>query len=129
MLGSATLISFVAATDLDRATAFYRDVLGLTLESTSPIAAVFRSGEATLRVTAVDTLRPHQFTVLGWSVVDIGAYAQALASAGVSVERYPGFDLDELGVWTAPGGDRVLWFRDPDGNTLSLTEHVPAASA
>src|SRR5688572_13961834 len=99
MLGPAHLVAFVPATDLDRATAFYRDVLGLTLESSSPVAAVFRSGATMLRVTAVDALGPQPFTVLGWSVVDIAAHAGKLASAGVTIDRYPGLDQDEQGVW------------------------------
>ncbi len=122
MLGSAHLVAFVPTTDLDRATAFYQGVLGLTLEFSNPFARVFRSGDTMLRVTAVATLEPQPFTVLGWSVVDIDAHASQLAAAGVAAARYPGVEQDEQGVWTTPDGSRVLWFHDPDGNTLSLTE-------
>ena len=62
------------------------------------------------------------YTVLGWRVADIAATARGLAGRGVAFLRYDGMDQDDNGVWTTPGGDRVAWFGDPDGNTLSLTE-------
>ncbi len=72
-------------------------------------------------MTLVDHLEPPGYTVLGWLVDDIAASARELAALGVELTRYDGMGQDELGVWTAPGGDQVAWFRDPDGNTLSLT--------
>jgi catechol 2,3-dioxygenase-like lactoylglutathione lyase family enzyme len=62
------------------------------------------------------------FTIAGWRVGDIAATVRALEAKGVRFTRYDGMDQDELGIWTAPGGDKVAWFTDPDGNTLSLTE-------
>ena len=61
--------------------------------------------------------------MLGWEVPDIVAAAKALKEAGVSLTIYQGFGQDENGIWTAPGGDRVAWFRDPDGNVLSISQH------
>lgn len=65
------------------------------------------------------TARP--FAVAGWQVPDLGAAVRALSERGVQFTRYDGMAQDDLGIWTAPGGDRIAWFRDPDGNTLSLT--------
>lgn len=123
MLGSADLVAFVPATDLERAREFYGGTLGLELESVNPFAVVLRSGGVMLRVTQVEALRPQPFTVLGWSVEDISDTAHRLATAGVELTRYDGMDQDELGVWTSPDGSRIAWFTDPDGNTLSMTQH------
>jgi predicted enzyme related to lactoylglutathione lyase len=122
MLGVAPMIAFVPSLDLTRSCAFYAEVLGLSLEEVTPYACVLRSGSMMLRVTKVESLRPQPFTVLGWQVDDIHVVVAGLAAAGVEVIRYEGMDQDGAGVWTTPGGDRVTWFRDPDGNTLSLTQ-------
>jgi catechol 2,3-dioxygenase-like lactoylglutathione lyase family enzyme len=122
MLGSSQLVGFVATTDLDRAGRFYEGVLGLAPIYESPIVRVFNANGTKLRVTLVDELVPAPFTVLGWTVNDIEASVRSLQAKVVAFERFPGMEQDELGVWTTPGGDRVAWFRDPDGNVLSLTQ-------
>jgi predicted enzyme related to lactoylglutathione lyase len=121
-LDHASLVAFVPTTDLDRAREFYAGVLGLTFDSISPFACVFTSGGTTLRVTLVGQLTPQPFTVLGWAVEDIAALAAKLVAAGIEPKRVDGAEQDELGIWTAPDGTRVLWFADPDGNTLSLSQ-------
>jgi catechol 2,3-dioxygenase-like lactoylglutathione lyase family enzyme len=127
VLGSSDLIAFVPTTDMPRARSFYEDTLGLRLDSESPFACVFDAGGTMLRVTAVDHVAGAQYTVLGWRVADIAATAASLARRGVGLLRYDGMEQDDLGVWTAPGGDKVAWFKDPDGNTLSLTQFVEPA--
>jgi predicted enzyme related to lactoylglutathione lyase len=124
MIGDADLVAFVPATDLERARKFYEGTLGLTVESENPFACVLRSGPVMLRVTKVDSLRPQPFTVLGWSVVDIEATARWLRDQRVESIRYDGMGQDELGIWSTPDGSKVLWFADPDGNTLSVTQHA-----
>jgi catechol 2,3-dioxygenase-like lactoylglutathione lyase family enzyme len=116
------MIAFVPTTDLTRAIDFYSKTIGLRLESQTPQAGVFRAGNTMLRVSAVPELTPPPFSVLGWGVPDICAAVRELAERGVAFTRYAEMDQDELGIWTAPGGDRVAWFTDPDGNTLSLTQ-------
>ena len=116
------LIAIAPSTDLDRSRCFYVDVLGLALHSQDSFACVLRSGDALLRVTAVGAFTPQPFTVLGWEVDQLDVHIVRLAARGVRFNRYDGLVQDENGVWTAPGGDRVAWFPDPDGNTLSLTE-------
>jgi len=122
MLGAASMIAFVPSLDLTRSGAFYADVLGLSLEEVTPYACVLRGPSTMLRVTKVESLHPQPFTVLGWRVDDVHAVAARLAEAGVDLVRYEGMDQDGAGVWTTPGGDRVAWFNDPDGNVLSLTQ-------
>jgi len=122
MLESARAIAFVPATDLGRARDFYEGVLGLEVVDVSGFACVFRVGGATLRVAQVGELAPQPFTVFGWSVGAIGETMAGLAARGVEFLRYEGMDQDPAGVWTTPGGDQIAWFRDPDGNVLSLTQ-------
>jgi len=122
-LTSAPVMAFVATTDPARARGFYEGVLGLRLASDElPFALVFDAHGTMLRVTAVRELAPAQYTVLGWRVADIGDAVRQMAAAGVQFERYNGMNQDEQGVWKSPGGARVAWFKDPDANTLSLTQ-------
>jgi catechol 2,3-dioxygenase-like lactoylglutathione lyase family enzyme len=124
VLGTHPLVAFVGVTDPARARAFYGETLGLSLiEEQLPFALVFDAHGTMLRVTIVRELAPAPYTVLGWTVPDIVAAAQDLQKAGVKLERYEGMMVqDELGIWTAPGGTRVAWFKDPDGNTLSISQ-------
>jgi catechol 2,3-dioxygenase-like lactoylglutathione lyase family enzyme len=121
-LATAPVIAFVASTKPEEARAFYRDVLGLHLSSVDQYASVFELNGAMLRVVTVNELQPAGYTVLGWMVDDIGGAIDMLVDKGVNFERYGWFEQDEHGVWIAPGGARVAWFKDPDGNTLSLTQ-------
>ena len=123
-LSDQSLIGFVATSDADRAKKFYRDMLGLPLVSDEmPFALVFDAHGTILRVTIVEKVIPAGYTVLGWQVPDIIAAAKALSEAGVRFERYQGMGQDELGIWSSPGGAMVAWFKDADGNTLSLSQH------
>ena len=121
-LGSHDIIAFVHTCDRERAKAFYRDKLGLTLISEDPFAMAFDAHGIMLRVASVKALTAAPYTVLGWKVPDIAAAVTELQHAGVAFEHYEGLGQDELGIWTAPGGAKVAWFKDPDGNTLSLTQ-------
>ena len=109
-LDDGRLIGFVPTTDLPRARAFY--------------AGVFDANGTMLRLTPVRRLSRVRYTVLGWGVDDIASTVRALAAAGVAFVRYRGMEVDEAGIWTAPEGDLVAWFEDPDGNLLSLTQFI-----
>ncbi len=115
------LVAFVATADGDRARRFYSDVLGLPVVSDDSFALVCRARGVTLRVQKVPSFRPQPFTALGWEVDDIADTVDALAKRGVAFERYEGMDQDARGIWTAPSGTRIAWFKDPDGNTLSIS--------
>ncbi|MFG1640149.1 VOC family protein [Amycolatopsis sp. NPDC049252] len=121
MLGSADLVAFAPSTDLERSRTFYTDVAGLEFIEQSPFACVFRSGGTMLRVTAVPEFTPHPFTVLGWAVADIHTSVAELRARGVEFLTFDNLPQDTDKIWTTPGG-RIAWFRDPDGNVLSLTE-------
>jgi len=123
MLESSGLMAFVGVSDLVRAQQFYGDTLGLRLRDESPFALVADLHGGTLRITAVgELLVAAPYTVLGWQVADIASSIEELTAHGVCFTRYPEVAQDDRGVWTAPGGAKVAWFLDPDGNTLSLTE-------
>jgi catechol 2,3-dioxygenase-like lactoylglutathione lyase family enzyme len=122
MLGDADLVAFVSTADPERARAFYGDVLGLELIEQTEFACVFRAPNAELRVTTAPAVDPAPYTVLGWRVSNVEARARDLAAHGTQPLRYEGLEQDELGVWRSPSGAEVLWFKDPDGNVLSITQ-------
>ena len=122
MINDANLVAFVATANPDRARAFYRDTLGLTLIDEHDFALVFDSAGTTLRVQKVQSVAPIPYTALGWRVADVHASIHRLVERGVSFQRFPGIDQDDDGVWTTPDGIAVAWFKDPDGNLLSLSQ-------
>jgi catechol 2,3-dioxygenase-like lactoylglutathione lyase family enzyme len=126
MLAESDVIAFAPSTDLARSRTFYGEVLGLAFVEQNVFACVFDANGTMLRVTAVGELTPAPYTILGWRVDDIAASVASLAARGVLFTRYDGMGQDDLGIWSTPGGDRIAWFTDPDGNTLSLSQFVGA---
>ena len=122
MLSSASIMAFVATKNSDKAKAFYQDTLKLKLTTDDPFALVFDANGIMLRLSKVKELTPAPFTVLGWKVANIAAEMRELKGRGVAFEFFKGFQHDDPGVWTSPSGAKVAWFKDPDGNLLSLTE-------
>jgi catechol 2,3-dioxygenase-like lactoylglutathione lyase family enzyme len=121
-LAGVDLVAFVSTADAARAERFYGQILELPLVSRTPFALVFDAHGTTLRVAIVDRVLPAPYTVLGWVVVDIVRAVERLSSRGVEFLGYDGLTQDERGIWISPGGARIAWFRDPDGNVLSLTQ-------
>ena len=123
MLGSTNIVAFVPTKDAEKARAFYVDVLGLRFIKDDGFAMVFDANGIMVRVARAQ-FTPAQFTVLGWQVKNIEKVAAELQNKGVHFERFGFFEQDALGIWTAPTGDKVAWFKDPDGNVLSVSQHV-----
>jgi catechol 2,3-dioxygenase-like lactoylglutathione lyase family enzyme len=121
-LGSEKIAAFIATKDAKRAVVFYRDTLGLRLVRTEPIALVFDANGVMLRVQIVSNVSVAPYTVLGWNVADIAGTVRKLERAGVALLRIPGVEQDVLGIWKAPDGTRVAWFKDPDGHILSVAQ-------
>jgi catechol 2,3-dioxygenase-like lactoylglutathione lyase family enzyme len=112
----------ICTSDRASATAFYRDMLGLPVTYEDRFSAVFNIGGITLRVSGVADFTPHEHTILGFNVPDVEATVKALREKGIAFNIYQGFGQDELGIWTAPDGTIcTAWFKDPDGNVLSIT--------
>lgn len=124
MLSTAQLVGFCATTKSEAAKAFYGDVLGLRLTEETPFALVFDTNGTVLRLQKVAAFNPAPHTALGWDVADIRAEIDILAGKGVAFVRYDGLDQDERGIWQPVAGVSVAWFKDPDGNLLSLSEQA-----
>jgi catechol 2,3-dioxygenase-like lactoylglutathione lyase family enzyme len=122
MIGSSTLTAFLATSNPERSKAFYSKTLGLRLVADDQFALVFDAAGVPLRIQKVDTVNPHPFTSLGWQVRGIRRIVTGLVKRGVVFERYSFLNQDDHGVWLAPSGTSVAWFKDPDGNLLSLSD-------
>jgi catechol 2,3-dioxygenase-like lactoylglutathione lyase family enzyme len=123
MLGSTDIVAFVPIRDSEKARAFYEGVLGLRFRKDDGFALVFEANGTMLRAAKMKDFTPAQFTVLGWQVTGIEKVVRALQNKGVHFETFGFFKQDELGIWTAPTGDKVAWFKDPNGNILSVSQH------
>ncbi len=122
-LPKSKIVAFLPSVNLASARMFYEGALGLPVSEENPFALVLDAAGTMLRVTLVQELKPQPFTVLGWEVVSIEQSVTQLKSRGVEFLRYPGMnDNHSLAIWTAPSGAQVAWFKDPDGNVLSLTQ-------
>jgi catechol 2,3-dioxygenase-like lactoylglutathione lyase family enzyme len=113
---------FLATANAGKSRDFYERVLGLRLVADEPPALVFQVGATMLRIQKVDHVAAARYTALGWAVSDIRQTVRQLHAAGVAFQHYEGIAQDQDGIWQAPSGALVAWFRDPDGHILSLTE-------
>ena len=124
MLGSTNIVAFVPIKDSEKARAFYEGVLGLRFVKDDGYALVLEANGIMVRAARMKEFTPAQFTILGWQVSDIEQVVRGLAAKGVHFEMFGFFKQDNLGIWTAPTGDKVAWFKDPDGNILSVSQHA-----
>ena len=122
VLAEASVITFVATAKPEEARAFYEGVLGLTFVEDTPFALVFDLHGVMLRIQKVPSVVSTAHTALGWQVADIAAAVKELTEAGVTFERFEAMPQDDLGIWSTPDGSAVAWFKDPDGNTLSVAQ-------
>ena len=123
MLSSNKIVGFVATKDYAKARNFYEKILGIEFVNQDAFALEFISGGNMIRISKVDDFTPMPFTVLGWEVTDIQKVVEDLTKRGVTFEKYSFLKQDDLGIWDAPSGSRVAWFKDPDGNLLSVSRH------
>ena len=113
---------FLATADPEKSLVFYRDQLGLEFVEDSEYALVFNLSGADLRISKVPEHTPLGFTVLDWQVADMDAVLGDLSAAKVQLEEYDFVTLDERKVWTTEDGTQIAWFKDPDGNVLSVSQ-------
>jgi catechol 2,3-dioxygenase-like lactoylglutathione lyase family enzyme len=123
MLAAGKMVGFVPTKDYDAARAFYEGKLGCEFVSLDQFALVMKIGGHKIRIAKMPNFTPLQGTILGWEVDDVTAAVTWLHDRGVSTEKYPFVQDRDLGIWTTPNGDKVAWFKDPDGNILSVSEH------
>jgi catechol 2,3-dioxygenase-like lactoylglutathione lyase family enzyme len=124
MLGAINIVAFVPTRDSEKARSFYEGVLGLRFVKDDGFALVLDANGIMVRVAKVPEFKPAAFTILGWQVTGIEKVVTALQEKGVHFEIFGFLEQDKLGIWTAPSGDKVAWFKDPDGNVLSVSQHV-----
>jgi catechol 2,3-dioxygenase-like lactoylglutathione lyase family enzyme len=122
MLGNKDIIAFIPTKDPQRSREFYEHALGLKFVEEDAFAIVMGANGIAVRIVNVGDFTPFGFTILGWAVEDIEETVVELRVKGVTFDTYEGLEQDRLGIWTAPGGARVAWFKDPDGNVLSVSE-------
>ena len=127
MLAAFDIVGFVPVRDFKKARAFYEGILGLKVTNEDAFAIAIDANGIMLRLTKVGNFTPAQFTILGWQVPAIEQAVAGLRERGVIFMRVPGLVQDDLGIWSAPSGAKVAWFKDPDGNTLSVSQHVLAS--
>ena len=124
MLDKAKLIGVIPTTDYEQARAFYEGKLGFQFVSQDAYALVLRVGGHMIRIVKLANYKPLPSTILGWEVEDVGRVVGWLKERGVETEKYPWVTDKELGIWTAPNGDQVAWFKDPTGNVLGVSKHA-----
>jgi predicted enzyme related to lactoylglutathione lyase len=122
MLADKILKAFVPTIKAAEAKNFYKDILGLELLSEDDYALEFNANGVLLRMIIVPQLTPQPFTVLGWNIENISGMIESLNAKGIICEKYDFLEQDVSGIWTSPNGSKVAWFKDPDGNILSLSE-------
>ena len=125
-LNTSVPISFIPTQQPAAARQFYEHTLGLTFVDDNDFAIVFEVGpepRSMLRVVRARDFTPAAYTVFGWKVDDVEQAVDDLAARGITFLRIGYFEQDERSIWNAPDGSRIAWFHDPDGNTLSVSQH------
>ena len=122
MLADKKLKAFVPTIKPAEARSFYGEMLGLKLLSEDNDALEFDANGTLLRVTMVPGLKPQAFYCPRLECFDIISVIKSLNKKGIVCGKYAFLEQDEFGVWSSPGGSKVAWFKDPDGNILSLTQ-------
>ena len=125
LLRTGRLIAHAATTDAYRSISFYKTLLGFAVLTNDEYAVAFNCNGTELRLRKVEKVVPWPYTAVGWEVKNIEKVVEQLTSKGIKFERHSFLDQDALGVWRAPSGTFVAWFRDPDQNLLSVSEPGP----
>ena len=121
-LRNQNAISFLATANASKSKLFFEQTLGLHLIEETDFALVFLTGDVQLRIQKVEQISPTGYTSMGWQIDNIEALVAVLSDRGVVFDQCDGLEQSQSGIWTSPSGAKVAWFKDPDGNTLSLTE-------
>jgi len=124
MLTEPKITAFLPTVQPEMAKEFYKNTLGLKLKAEDPYALEFEGNGVTLRITKVEKFKPHPFAVLGFKIEKIASQVKSLREKGIKFERYNALEQDDLGIWTSPSKAKIAWFKDIEGNLLSLTEYA-----
>ena len=128
MFKDSKAFSGYSVDDVPRAKEFYGETLGLNVSEEMGSLVLHLAGGGVVFAYPKENHAPATFTVLNFPVDDIDEAVDRLTAAGVTFERYDGFEQDEKGI--ARGGEdrgpSIAWFTDPAGNILSVLEESPA---
>lgn len=124
MLKDRNLVPAIPTKDIDKARRFYEDVLGLSAGREAADGIEFRSGNTRFLLYPTQFAGTAQHTLAGWDVDDLETTIKELTNKGVTFEQYdmPGIKTDANGIAEFEGG-KGAWFKDPDGNILSIGEY------
>jgi catechol 2,3-dioxygenase-like lactoylglutathione lyase family enzyme len=121
MLDVSRSYSGFAVKDLEAAKAFYRDKLGIEVSSLYDGGLLqLQLGERVVLVYPKDDFVPATYTILNFPVSDVEVAVDELASKGVQMQRYEGFEQDAKGIASGAPGPTIAWFKDPSGNILAV---------
>jgi len=122
MLNQAIIKAFIPTINPSLSKKFYQEILGLNLISEDDYALEFEANGTKLRITTVESYDPYPFTVLGWNVSDIETVVHSLKRNDIVFETFDSLNQNAAGIWISPSKAKVAWFKDPNGNLLSLTQ-------
>jgi catechol 2,3-dioxygenase-like lactoylglutathione lyase family enzyme len=123
MLGKADATPMIAVKDLDRARRFYEDTLGLKADDQWGEGFTLKSGDTHVNVYRSEFAGTNKATALTFEVDDAEKEASELKEKGIFFEQYDLPGLQRQGdLYVGEGGFKTAWFKDPDGNILSLIE-------
>lgn len=122
MIGKSDATPMIAVRDLDRARAFYEETLGLKEEENFGEGFILRSGDTRVTVYRSEFAGTNKATALAFDVDDIGKEVAELKDKGIFFEHYDLPGLEQKGDLYVAEGMKTAWFKDPDGNILSLIE-------
>jgi catechol 2,3-dioxygenase-like lactoylglutathione lyase family enzyme len=122
MLKESKAFSGFSSNDIPACKRFYGETLGLDVTDEMGGLGLHFAGGGEAFIYPKDNHEPATFTVLNFPVDDIEAAVDHLTAAGVTFERYDGFDQDEKGIARGEEGPAIAWFKDPAGNILSVLQ-------
>ena len=122
MIGKSDATPMIAVKDLDRARTFYEETLGLREVDDFGEGFMLKSGDTKVTVYRSEFAGTNKATALTFGVADIESEVSDLKGKGVSFEHYDLPGLERQGDLYIAEGMKTAWFKDPDGNILSLME-------
>ncbi len=127
MLKDMQPATMIPVKDLEKTRRFYEDVLGFTPDIEDPGGISYRSGSGRFNIYPTEFAGTAQHTLIGWHTDDIGKAVDELTAKGVTFEQYDmgDFKTDAKGI-ADMGEEKAAWFKDPEGNILSIWQ-VPGA--
>jgi catechol 2,3-dioxygenase-like lactoylglutathione lyase family enzyme len=121
MFKESKAFSGFSSNEIEASERFYGETLGLDVTAEMGGLGLHLAGGGEVFIYPKDDHQPATFTFLNFPVEDVEAAVDRLTAAGVTFERYEGFDQDEKGIMRSDGeGPTIAWFKDPAGNILSV---------